>query len=56
MLEFLLLLGVQISFEGVFGDFEALFREIGTMYLIQSIAHLFLLPLIIFQAAYGYHV
>ena len=34
------LLCVQISFEGFFGDFEALLREIGTMYVIQSIAHL----------------
>ena len=50
------LLCVQISFEGFFGDFEALFREIGTMYVIQSIAYLFLLPLTIFQAAYGYRV
>ena len=50
------ILGVQISFEGFFGDFEALFREIGTMYVIQNIAHLFLLPLTIFQAAYGYRV
>ena len=50
------LLGVQISFEVFFDDFEALFIEIGTMNIIQSIAHLFLLPLTIFQAAYGYHV
>ena len=35
-----LVLCVQISFEGFFGDFEALFREIGTMYVIQSIAPL----------------
>ena len=50
------LLGVQISFEGFLGDFEALFREIGTMYVIQSIAYLFLLPLAIFMAVYGYRV
>ena len=50
------ILGVQISFEVFFGDFEALFREISTMYVIQTSAHLFLLPLTIFQAAYGYRV
>ena len=50
------LLCVQISFECFFGEFEALFREIGTMYVIQSIAHLFLLPLTIFQAAYVYRI
>ena len=50
------LLGAQISFKGFFGDLETLFRIIGTMYVIQSIAHLFLLPLTIFQAAYGYRV
>ena len=47
---------VQISFEDFFGDFEALFRETGTLYVIQSIAYLFLLPLTIFQAAYRYRV
>ena len=50
------ILCVQISFEVFFGDFEPLFREIGTIYVIQSIAHLFLLPLTIFEAAYGYRV
>ena len=50
------ILCVQISFEVFFGDFGALFREIGTMYFIQSIAHLFLLPLTIFQAAYRYRI
>ena len=39
-----------------FDDFEALFRDIGTIYVIQSIVHLFVVPLTIFQAAYGYRV
>lgn len=32
-------LGGQISFEDFFCNFEALFREIGTMYFIQSIVY-----------------
>ena len=55
-MEFIYYLWVQKSFESFFGDFEALFREMGTMYVIRSIAQLFLLPLTIFQAAYGYRV
>ena len=30
------------KFWGFFGDFEALFKEISTMYVIQSIDHLFI--------------